>query len=153
MWYRRQTIQDHISIVIALKDPLRIKIPKGVRECLSDLKRQELVAIIDIKNHYIVLPCGIRTTSDKEEMPDTACRARQPSAPNGFTSFAIAATAANRDDNLCFFLTDRNPPHPSSNHWTSVTKLPANHVDFGAHGITDTCESITFNNTYVPRQG
>jgi hypothetical protein len=75
MWYRRQTIQDYISVVITLEDPLEIKIPKGVRECLPDLKRQELVAIIDIKNHYIVLPCDIRTTSDKEEMPDPACRA------------------------------------------------------------------------------
>jgi len=74
MWYRRKTIQDHISIVIALKDPLGIKIPKGVRECLSDLKRQELVAIIDIKNHDIILPCGISTASDKEEMPNPACR-------------------------------------------------------------------------------
>ncbi|MEY4777069.1 MAG: hypothetical protein RL759_1582 [Verrucomicrobiota bacterium] len=149
MWYRRQTIQDHISIVIALKDPLRIKIPNGIRECLSDLKRQELVAIIDIKNHYIVLPCGIRTTSDKEEMTDTACRTRQPSSSNGFTSFAIATAAANRDDNLCLFFTDRRPPHPSSNHWTSVAKLPANRLDFGAHGITDTRESIAFNNTYA----
>jgi hypothetical protein len=86
-------------------------------------------------------------------MPDTACRTRQPSAPNGFTSFAIAATAANRDNNPYLLLPDRNSPHPSNDHWTSVAKLPAYRLNFRAHGITDTGESIAFNNTYVPRQG